>query len=247
MVSGLTEGQLSKLKILYEKIKAIEVSIADSIERRVNPVIVGKYNDCVQDLWELLNSKSEENLISYKVNPEVIPSSFNRTKGTKPFKHVYPTPTFMTQVKSLIACLRTTYNLEEQKILETSKVIETIKDKELKDRCFDLLSAGKHFDRVIREATTILESRIRKRVNFELKEEGEALVTKVLHHDKGVLKLDVHPSEAEGYYFLFRGVMQSFRNQTHHKIIDEFTEDDTIKVIALIDILLELLTKYKKK
>jgi len=45
--------------------------------------------------------------------------------------------------------------------------ILVIKDAELKSRCSDLLSAPGAYDRVIREATTILENRIRNKCPHE--------------------------------------------------------------------------------
>ena len=42
-----------------------------------------------------------------------------------------------------------------------------IKDDELRTRTSDLLFAPGHYDRVLREATTILEDRIRRKVPFE--------------------------------------------------------------------------------
>jgi len=42
-----------------------------------------------------------------------------------------------------------------------------VRDTELRDRCADLLSARGNYDRVIREATVILEDRIRRQVPHE--------------------------------------------------------------------------------
>ncbi len=59
--------------------------------------------------------------------------------------------------------------------------------------------------------------------------------------------LDGELNEQEGFYQIYRGVMLSLGDETHHKMIDRFTREDAIKTLAFIDLLLETLTKSKPR
>jgi len=71
-----------------------------------------------------------------------------------------------------------------------------IRDKELRERCGDLLGAPDNYDRVIREATTILEDRLRGKPPSELlaqlipnaaDQRGERLINRLCNPDKPVV------------------------------------------------------------
>lgn len=51
---------------------------------------------------------------------------------------------------------------------KTPAPVLVIHDAELRQRCADLLGAPGNYDRVVREATTVLEDRIRRRPPFEV-------------------------------------------------------------------------------
>ena len=76
-----------------------------------------------------------------------------------------------------------------------------IQDKELFDRCEDLIKAKKNFDRVFREATTILEDRIKKLSGIK-NLVGINLVSKVLNPDpaKAVIKVSDRKFEQQGFF-----------------------------------------------
>jgi len=121
-----------------------------------------------------------------------------------------------------------------------------IEDDVLKSRCKDLLKSKKYFDRVFREATTILEDRIRKISGINAR--GIDLVAKALNPDldKAVIKVSNEPSEQEGVFNLCKGIMLAFRNPTHHKLTDQFDEKDALRFISTIDLLLFILKRASK-
>jgi uncharacterized protein (TIGR02391 family) len=121
-----------------------------------------------------------------------------------------------------------------------------IEDEILKNRCKDLLRAKKYFDRVFREATTILEDRIRKISNINAR--GADLVAKALNPDpdKAVIKVSNKKHEQEGIFNLSKGVILAFRDPTHHEISDQFNEKDAIKFLCIIDFLLTILKSASK-
>jgi hypothetical protein len=129
------------------------------------------------------------------------------------------------------------------KIIEIGSLYNSIKDEELKNRCSDLLSATGHFDRVINQATLVLEDRIRTRAGIDKPMVGVQLVNAVLNADlaKTVLRVSENPEEHEGVCHMCRGVMLTFRNPTHHHVIDTYSGEDALKVCAFIDNLLTLI------
>jgi uncharacterized protein (TIGR02391 family) len=121
-----------------------------------------------------------------------------------------------------------------------------IGDESLKNRCKDLLRAKKYFDRVFREATTILEDRIRN--ISKINSRGVDLIAKALNPDpnKAVIKVSNDPSEQEGIFNLCKGIILAFRNPTHHKLTDQFDEKDALRFISTIDLLLAIIKRASK-
>lgn len=122
-------------------------------------------------------------------------------------------------------------------------------DKELRDRCFDLLQASSKYDRVINQATQVLEDRIRVKAGLSEKLVGEDLVNKVFNADlsKTVLKISNDPDEHKGFCDICRGMVGAFRNQTHHYLTDNINKEEAFKVCAFVDTLLPLIEKAVKQ
>ncbi len=186
----LTKEQRDKLKVIYEELKAIEGSLNN--KGNIHRQVVQSYHSLLQDLDKITG----ENYVSGFMNYVVPYLSEDQ-------EYCYSREPFKTSVHRLIANLRTKYNLEEDKIVGIGNIIQIIQDEELKNRCIDLLSAKENFDRVIREATTILENRIRILADPKLNEVGVDLVDKVLNPKRGMLTLDGEPNEQEGFYQLY--------------------------------------------
>lgn len=110
--------------------------------------------------------------------------------------------------------------------------ILVIKDNELRNRCLDLLRASTAYDRVIREATTVLEDRIRKKpphatlarlIPQAADQTGENLVNKLLSPDKPVLVISAEKQKRIAFHRIMLGVFSYLRNPYHHKL-DPLTE-----------------------
>jgi len=233
----LTKEQLERLKEICAELRAIEGSLPIDDQALIDDQIVLGYHDLIQSLdkinWENVSSR-------FMVSPRSYPPQ----KGRNSYYLAQP---FKIALRRLIAYLKEKYNVEEDKIVGIGNIIQIIRDEQLRNRCMDLLSAKGNFDRVIREATTILEDRIRTLADPTLREVGVKLVDKVLNLHQGVLILDGELNEQEGFYQLYRGVMLSLRDETHHKIIDRFSREDALKTLAFIDILLETLKRSKRR
>lgn len=122
-----------------------------------------------------------------------------------------------------------------------------IQDEELRDRCGDLIRARRNFDRVFREATTVLEDRI-KRLSGVKRMRPADLVGKVLNPnpDKAMLKISKEKSEQEGFFNICKGLMLSFRATTHHELSDKFSREDALKFCGFVDSLLGILDQASK-
>ncbi len=117
-----------------------------------------------------------------------------------------------------------------------------LQDDELRGRCRDLLSAPRHYDRVFREATTVLDNRLKSITGIRgLK--PRALVGKVLNSDpaKAVIVVSDEPEEQAGFFKICDGVMATFRNNAHHTLSDRFTQPDALKFCGLIDMILAVI------
>lgn len=116
-----------------------------------------------------------------------------------------------------------------------------IHDEELFDRCEDLIRAKKNFDRVFREATTVLEDRIQELSGENL--QGTNLIGRALNPDpaKAILRVSDKKNEQEGFFNICKGLILVFRNPTHHKLSNKFTRQDALKFCGFIDSLLVIL------
>ena len=119
-----------------------------------------------------------------------------------------------------------------------------LQDAELRDRCRDLLLAKRHYDRVVREATTVLDNRL-KNVSGITNMNPSALVGKTLAPDptKAVIVVSAEKDEQEGFFYVCKGVMQMFRNKAHHTLSNVFTQADALKFCGFIDTILAVIAK----
>ena len=122
-------------------------------------------------------------------------------------------------------------------------LLEIIQDPELKDRCSDLIKRPRNHDRVFREATTVLEHRIKSLSNITQRLNPQPLISKAISPDptRAILVVSSEPSEQEGFYKICSGIEATFRNRTHHEISDKMTRYDAIKFCSFIDSLLQIL------
>lgn len=120
-----------------------------------------------------------------------------------------------------------------------------LSDEELRRRCASLLTANHSFDRVFREATTVLDDRLKRLAQIKGKINPDELVAKVLHPSRAILVVSEHEDEQLGFFNVVKGLMAAFRNPTHHSLNDKLTREDALRFCGFIDALLTLLGKAR--
>lgn len=147
-----------------------------------------------------------------------------------------------SRAQQLLGLLEFGYSLED-KALEVGSLFKAIHDLELQERCGDLLTGSGPFDRVINQATLVLEDRLRRRANLGRDLYGPGLVNAAVKSDptQSKIVMSLIPSEQEGYANIIRGLMLALRNETHHTVVDTFTREDALSVCGFIDRILRLI------
>lgn len=222
----------AKLKKLYGRLKGIDASA--SSDKNVTVQLKNDYNKIVQELSNIL----EEDLTSFLSH--AVPDLSDGRGSTIIASHL------REKTLQLIYYLEYGQNLSKH-MIEIGSIYNSLVDEELKSRCSDLLSALNNFDRVINQATLLLEDRIRKKSGLN-NLAGIELVNKAINsdHTKTILQLSDEPDEHEGFSHICRGIVLSFRNPTHHKIVAGITREDALKICAFIDKLLQIVDSSKK-
>lgn len=122
-------------------------------------------------------------------------------------------------------------------------LLEVIQDDELRDRCADLIKRPRNHDRVFREATTILEHRIKTLSGITRRMNPQDLISKAVSPNpaRAILVVSNDTSEQEGFFKICSGIEAAFRNRTHHEVSNKLTRYDAIKFCGFIDSLLLIL------
>jgi uncharacterized protein (TIGR02391 family) len=115
-----------------------------------------------------------------------------------------------------------------------------IRDAELAQRCADLIDADDHYDRVIREASTILEDRIRNRTHLSA-ESGVPVMQQAFSVKNPVIRLSDHGGEQQGAMEIYTGVIRLFRNGVGHRLVKTITQERALQFAVMVDLLLALI------
>lgn len=118
-----------------------------------------------------------------------------------------------------------------------------LRDSELLERCGDLLGASQNYDRAVREATVVLEDRVRKLAKTRPNAIGTTLMEQAFGPSNGKLRLRVDDNEQRGAMELFRGTVAYFRNQTGHRLVADYDQHDALEFVGFIDLLLTTLDR----
>ena len=123
----------------------------------------------------------------------------------------------------------------------------SIRDTELRERCFDLLSAAGNFDRVVREATLVLEDRIRRKPPHDVLAQLiprsadltlENMVNHLFSPDRPVLSVSNDRQKRIALHRILLGVTSYLRNEYHHELDDETEWSWAWSTVGLMDRLL---------
>lgn len=118
---------------------------------------------------------------------------------------------------------------------------------ELTLRCGDLLAAPGNHDRAIREATTVLEDKIRTSVPHEElsrripnpgDQTGEELVNELMTPGDAVIEVSSDRKKQAAFQTMCRGVFVYLRNDYHHRIDEDTDWAWAWSTVGLIDQLL---------
>jgi len=220
----------AELEKLYGRLKGMrDLSYTQSV---ISSYVLNDYNSLVDKISKIIG----ENLDDFEIPEDLIHGRGEHTRAE----------TLQSKLLQFLSYLEYGYKLSE-KVIEIGSVYNSIVDDELRTRCSDILSAPSNFDRVINQATLVLEDRIRTKAGVGKDLVGVNLVNKVLNTDpqKTILLVSDNPEVHEGICHICRGIMMSFRNPTHHTLLNNITREEALKFTAFIDNILKILNECK--
>jgi hypothetical protein len=100
-------------------------------------------------------------------------------------------------------------------------------------------------DTVIREATIILENRIRNLSNAPNSKFGVDLASFAFGGQNPQIRISELTAEQEAAHLLYRGIFGFIRNSSHHNLIINFDSNRVLQIIAFIDYLIYLAENAK--
>ncbi|MBX9574597.1 MAG: TIGR02391 family protein [Caulobacteraceae bacterium] len=147
-----------------------------------------------------------------------------------------------SKAKQLLGYLEYGFSVEDR-VLEISSLYKLIHDNELRERCGDLLVGDGPFDRVINQATLVLEERIRRKSGQPPSMVGPNLVNAAVKPEpsESIIVFSDIKSEQDGYANILRGLMLALRNETHHRLVNSFSREDALSLCGFVDRLLRLI------
>ena len=207
-----------------QKLPLRDSEALDALRRRAEMIIRRVFGDSSPYL------KSVDNI---QFLPRVHPSS----------KHAEIWQSGQSEIINLIKTMA-----EELRVFESTPTpVLAIHDEELRNRTADLLSAPANYDRVLREATTVLEDRIRRKVPFKDlaqlipdagDQTGDNLINKLFSPGNPVIRLGERPEQVRLHRML-GGVISYLRNPAHHTIDDSVKWSWAWSSVGLVDRLLD--------
>ncbi len=209
--------------------------LRDSLMLQLSPSVSLDFKTDYEHILSTLRDSCDDEFLGFD-----LPSHTFRNH-TDPLYQVNKAPV-SSKIQQLLSYLENVHNASNR-IVEIGSVYNLIKDEELKSRCSDLLSARDHFDRVINQATLVLEDRIKEKVPQFASDSGASLINKAIKQEpsKSVIVFSEDANEQQGYASLFRGIIAVFRNPSHHKLLDNVTREEALQICAFIDNLMRLL------
>ncbi len=179
-------------------------------------------------------------------NREQIGAALSPLTGNR---EVFPRDLFSARVGQALAILEALVGQQLSIGDQRAPDLPFVDDDELRSRAVTLLDREEeHFDRVVNQATQVLEVRIKTISGYQGKETGPGLVSKVHNNDPtlALLRVSDDPAEQQGFANLCRGVMEFLRNGSHHTF-KAISRDDASKVCVMVDYLLGVLRAAKLK
>lgn len=113
-------------------------------------------------------------------------------------------------------------------------------DSQLYERCSD-----KDYHDVVTNAFTVLEERIRKKINADPSFTGSKLIDYAFKPYSGKLTFGVTQAEKDSYHLLFRGALGLLRNPPAHRFTH--SEIEAFEIINIVDLLLRIVDKSSEQ
>lgn len=216
-----------EIKRIYYLLLGIKESIIYK-ESYIPEKVANQYNNLIDELEDILG----DSLQTYKVGS----SEHYGDKTYNPYA-------FLFQLNPIISYIENLHiNSSDYQISKIGYLYNSIEDKELHDRCGDILLGETAFDRAINQATQILEDRIKKKAKLDKTNLiGLPLVSKAIHSkiEQTILKFSDEQDIQEGYSNMFKGIISIYRNQTHHSLNYKCNRESALKFCSYIDELLK--------
>jgi len=222
----MKEESIEAMRMIYGRLLGLQGSLG---EYSVPSGSVTSYTIVLQKISDLLDEDERSEIEDLQIKHHELREGSNSME----------TYQFKPKLYQLIAWMEQKFGFAE-KVISLGSLINEIKDQTLKTRSIEIMARTRHYDIPVGQATLVLEDRIRKKANHKGKESGVELCNTLIKPDpkKTVIKISDDHAIQEGFANICRGIMQSYRNPTHHHLV-EMDKIDAMKICAFIDLILK--------
>ena len=129
---------------------------------------------------------------------------------------------------------------------ESTGFVESLRDPELRVRCWDVLARTRRFDSMVRDAIAVLEDRLKGLPDVQMSHRRRDVAVAALSPNSGAYTLGEDEGQKESAQLMYQGILGFFGNPVLHGL-QTIEGVQARQIVGFIDTLLNLLGNVRNR